>query len=156
MSFPVSIKEVLLDGDRVALLENERGEWELPGGRLEADEQPAVCLVREFAEELGIEVAVDHILDCWVYVVLPQRRVVIVTYAVRRLDHGAIRVSAEHRQCGWFAIGELERLPMPEGYRRSIPRLRRAGRLVDFAPQIDHRGRLGDPAGGNQVDARRR
>ena|SRR6516164_8263958 len=32
MSFPVSIKGVLLDGDRVALLENERGEWELPGG----------------------------------------------------------------------------------------------------------------------------
>jgi 8-oxo-dGTP pyrophosphatase MutT (NUDIX family) len=67
MSFPVSIKGVLLDGDRVALLENERGEWELPGGRLEADEQPPVCLVREFAEGLGIEVAVDHILDCWVY-----------------------------------------------------------------------------------------
>jgi 8-oxo-dGTP pyrophosphatase MutT (NUDIX family) len=120
MSFPVSIKGVMLDGDRVALLENERGEWELPGGRLEADEQPPVCLVREFAEGLGIEVAVDHILDCWVYEVLPQRRVVIVTYAVRRLDHGALRVSAEHRQCGWFAIGELERLPMPEGYRSSI------------------------------------
>ena len=66
MSFPVSIKGVLLDGDQVALLENERGEWELPGGRLETDEQPAVCLVREFAEELGVEVTVDQILDCWV------------------------------------------------------------------------------------------
>jgi 8-oxo-dGTP pyrophosphatase MutT (NUDIX family) len=66
MSFPVSIKGVLLDGDRVALLENERGEWELPGGGLETDEQPAVCLVREFAEELGVEVTVDQILDCWV------------------------------------------------------------------------------------------
>ena len=120
MSFPVSIKGVLLDGHRVALLENERGEWELPGGRLETDEQPAVCLVREFVEELGVEVTVDRILDCWVCEVLPQRRVVIVTYAVRRLDHSALRVSTEHRRCGWFAIGELERLPMPEGYRRSI------------------------------------
>ena len=90
MSFPVSIKGVLLDGDRVALLENERGEWELPGGRLQADKQPAVCRGREFDEELGIVVAVDHILDCWVYEILPQRRVVIVTYAVRRLDHGAL------------------------------------------------------------------
>ena len=54
MSFPVSIKGVLLDGDRVALLENERGEWELTGGRLQADKLPAVCLVREFDEELGI------------------------------------------------------------------------------------------------------
>jgi hypothetical protein len=39
---------------------------------------------------------------------------------VCRLNHGALRVSAEHRRCGWFAIDELERLPMPEGYRRSI------------------------------------
>ena len=118
--FPVSVKGVLVQRGRILLLRNERGEWELPGGRLEADEQPAVCLVREFAEELGIEVAVDHILDCWVYEVLPQRRVVIVTYAVRRLGQGALRVSTEHRRCGWFAIGELERLPMPEGYRGSI------------------------------------
>jgi len=120
MSFPVSIKGVLLDGERVALLENERGEWELPGGRLEAGEDPPACLVREFAEELGVEVVVDGPLDCWVYEVLPQRRVVIVTYAVRRRGAGELRVSAEHRRCGWFAVGELERLAMPQGYRRSI------------------------------------
>jgi hypothetical protein len=84
--------------------------------------------VREFAEELGIEVAVDHILDCWVYEVLPQLRVVIVTYAVRQLGQGALRVSTEHQRCGWFAIGELERLPMPEGYRRSIRACAEPGR----------------------------
>ena len=36
------------------LLENERGEWELPGGRLEPGETPHACLAREFAEELGV------------------------------------------------------------------------------------------------------
>jgi ADP-ribose pyrophosphatase YjhB (NUDIX family) len=36
---PVSVKGVVLDdGGKAALLENERGEWELPGGRLEAGE----------------------------------------------------------------------------------------------------------------------
>jgi mutator protein MutT len=120
MAFPVSIKGVLLDGARVALLENERGEWELPGGRIEVGEQPAECLAREFAEELGIAVAVAAIIDCWVYEVLPGRHVVIVTYSVHRGDDGELRVSAEHRRCGWFAVAELDRLPMPEGYRRSI------------------------------------
>jgi len=53
MSFPVSIKGVLLEAGRVVLLENEREEWELPGGRLETGEDPMACLVREFAEELA-------------------------------------------------------------------------------------------------------
>ena len=53
MNFPVSIKGVLVEAGRVVLLENERDEWELPGGRLEPGEAPMTCLVREFAEELG-------------------------------------------------------------------------------------------------------
>jgi len=53
MVFPVSIKGVLYEGGRVVLLENERGEWELPGGRLEP-ETPEGCLAREVGEELGI------------------------------------------------------------------------------------------------------
>jgi 8-oxo-dGTP pyrophosphatase MutT (NUDIX family) len=38
MNFPVSIKGVLVEAGRVVLLENERDEWELPGGRLEPRE----------------------------------------------------------------------------------------------------------------------
>ena len=35
MNFPVSIKGILVEAGWVVLLENERDEWELPGGRLE-------------------------------------------------------------------------------------------------------------------------
>ena len=118
--FPISIKGVLLEAGRVVLLENERGEWELPGGRLEAGEDPATCLAREFSEEVGIRVAVKSILDTWLHEVLPAQHVVIVTYGVERLDHAVLRVSDEHRRLGVFALGELDRLPMPEGYRRSV------------------------------------
>ena len=120
MPFPVSIKGVLLEAGRVVLLENERGEWELPGGRIEAGEDPEICLAREFAEEVGIRVAVKRILDSWIYEVLPARHVVIVTYGVERLDNAALRLSCEHRRFGVFRLDELDRLPMPEGYRRSI------------------------------------
>jgi hypothetical protein len=34
---PISIKGVLIENEAVMLLENERDEWELPGGRLERD-----------------------------------------------------------------------------------------------------------------------
>ena len=102
------------------LLENERDEWELPGGRLEPGEAPMTCLVREFAEELGAAVVVVGIIDCWVYEVLPQREVVIITYGVQRCDEEELRVSDEHRRFGLFTLHEIEALPIPEGYRRSI------------------------------------
>jgi len=117
---PVSVKGVLLEDDRVVLLLNERDEWELPGGRLERSEDPTACLEREFAEELGVEIVADGMLDCWLYQVLPGKEVLIVTYAVRRVDRREFRVSQEHRKFGVFAVGELPGLAMPEGYRRSI------------------------------------
>ena len=120
MRFPVSVKGVLLENHRVVLLLNERDEWELPGGRLERGEDPVACLEREFAEELGAKIVADRILDCWLYPVLPGKEVLIVTYAVRRVDRQEFRVSREHRKFGVFPIGELPGLVMPEGYRRSI------------------------------------
>ncbi len=118
--FPVSVKAVLFEASRVVLLENEREQWELPGGRLEPGEDPATCLVREVAEELGVTVIVEQILDSWVYEVLPGREVLIVTYGVRRVDQREMRVSDEHRRLGLFALDELQQLPMAEGYRRSV------------------------------------
>src|ERR1700746_3829327 len=110
MAFPVSIKGVLLEAGHVVLLENERSEWELPGGRLEAGEDPAICLAREFAEELGIKVAVTTILDSWVYEVSPAQSVVIVTYGAERVDQAPLRVSYEHRRLGSFAIAEIDEI----------------------------------------------
>ena len=120
MRLPVSVKGVLLEEDRVVLLLNEREEWELPGGRLERGEDPVTCLVREFAEELGAAIVAEGILDCWLYEPLPGNEVLIVTYAVRRTNRREFEVSREHRKFGVFPIGELEGLPMPEGYRRSV------------------------------------
>jgi len=118
--FPVSIKGVVFIGERVVLLKNEREEWELPGGRLEAGESPPVCVVREINEELAIDVAADELLDCWLYEVLPGREVVIVTYGCCYDGDGTVTMSDEHNAVGLFAPDELDGLPMPEGYRRSI------------------------------------
>jgi len=120
MSQTVSVKGVLIEEGSVVLLENERGEWELPGGRPEPGEAAPACLIREFAEELGAEIVVGPIVDCWNYEVLPGRHVTIVTYAVARAAPGELRVSDEHRGLAWYPLDALAALPLPEGYRRSI------------------------------------
>ena len=43
----MSVKGVAVQGGKVLLLENERNEWELPGGKLELRENPIDCVVRE-------------------------------------------------------------------------------------------------------------
>jgi ADP-ribose pyrophosphatase YjhB (NUDIX family) len=44
LTFPISIKGVVLRDERVLLLKNERQEWELPGGRIEIGETPEECV----------------------------------------------------------------------------------------------------------------
>ena len=117
--FPVSVKGVVFIGKRVVLLENERAEWELPGGRLERGEDPEDCLRREMREELSIGVEVGRLLDCWRYEVLAGIEVVIVTFGCRTADR-QVALSSEHKAVGLFGVDEIAALAMPEGYRRSI------------------------------------
>lgn len=46
---------------RIAVVDVD-GKWFLPGGGIEADEEPEPALVREFVEETGLAVAVDELL----------------------------------------------------------------------------------------------
>ena len=67
------------------------GYWEFPGGKLEADETPEGCVVREFEEELGVRVAV-------------MRRMKVVRH---RYDYGVVELNPFY--CRWEG-GELMNL----------------------------------------------
>ncbi|HSE76460.1 MAG TPA: NUDIX hydrolase [Alphaproteobacteria bacterium] len=130
----MSIKGVVIIDDRVVLLRNSREEWELPGGKLDPGEQPVACCKREIAEELGLDVRVGPIIDCWVYTIAPAVDVLIVSYACFVAAGAAIRLSDEHREFGLFTPDQLAKLDIPEGYRETIASwLARRGRdsLVD-------------------------
>ncbi|MEV0778602.1 NUDIX hydrolase [Streptomyces sp. NPDC050428] len=126
-TWPVSVKGVALDPrGRVLLLKNERDEWELPGGRLEAaDPSPESTVERELQEESGWTVKAGPLLDTWIYQPLPQtlpeRRVVIITYGCTVLTPEVDPVlSREHQQIGLFTANEVPALTMPQGYKQSI------------------------------------
>ncbi len=132
--WPVSVKGIVSSGDHVLLLLNERDEWELPGGRLESGESPEQCVAREIHEETGLTVTVEGIVDAWVYTVLPQREVLIVTYGCAELSGGGsgrdlppLAVSDEHRVARWVPVATVADLPLPDGYVRSIQATLAAG-----------------------------
>jgi 8-oxo-dGTP pyrophosphatase MutT (NUDIX family) len=120
-AFPISVKGVVVLDGMVVLLENERGEWELPGGRLELGEDPERCVAREVAEEVGWQVETGPILDAWLYHSSRAGRCSSSPYGCH-LDAGAGPpvLSAEHSEVRLFTEDEVPGLDMPAGYRKSI------------------------------------
>lgn len=118
--FPVSVKGVVIRDGRVVLLENERHEWELPGGKLEPGESPESCVAREIAEELRLEVEPRRLLDSWIYTLAPSVRVLILTYGCSEIGAGEAVVSHEHERLAWFPLAEVAALTMPQGYKDSV------------------------------------
>lgn len=120
-AYPVSIKGVLIRNSRVLLVRNDRAEWELPGGRIELGEAPEECVTREIAEETGLPVTVEEIIDSWMYhIEVARKHVFIVTYGCTSTSDAAPLLSHEHNRIGEFTEKEIPELVMPAGYKRSI------------------------------------
>jgi ADP-ribose pyrophosphatase YjhB (NUDIX family) len=119
---PVSVKGVVIDGDdRVLLLKNGCGEWELPGGRLEVGEHPKFRVAREICEETGWMVTAGPLLDVWVYEPTPGHHVLIVAYGCSTPDTDLPpALSHEHREIGQFTADEVPDLNMPQGYKDAV------------------------------------
>ena len=150
-AYPVSVKGVAARDGRILLLQNERGEWELPGGRLEIGETPEQCVVREIAEETKWTVTAGPILDAWPHhITQAGKHVLIVTYACLLKPGQGVQdpvLSAEHQRIGLFTPGEITGLAMPRGYKDSIATWRTQharhigeGNEVECAAQDDGTG----------------
>lgn len=124
LNYPTSIKGVVIHERRVLLLLNERGEWDLPGGRPDPGEDHRAALVREVREETGLTVEVGALVDEHLFEVLPQRFVRIVAYACTLGTEGTIALSHEHHEASWVELSALgERVAgrvLPAGYLGAI------------------------------------
>jgi len=121
---PLSIKGVLIHDGCVLLLLNERGEWDLPGGRPDGGEDHRAALRREVREETGLEVEVGTAIDGHLFEVLPGRYVRILPFACRLVGASVVVLSHEHLETRWQPVGELGETiagrKLPSGYLAAI------------------------------------
>lgn len=116
-------------------------EWELPGGKLEAGEDPRTALVRELREELDVEATIGGVLHAAAHRYEDGRSVEITFMEVTAIDREpANRAFAELR---WVPVGELAALDFLAADRAFIAALH-SGTIVprDLRGSPNRGGRL--------------
>ncbi|MFI7586872.1 NUDIX domain-containing protein [Spongisporangium articulatum] len=127
-SFRVGASALVLDDAGRVLLQQRRdnGLWALPGGAVDPGESVGAAAAREACEETGYDVEPLYVVGVYsdprhvfVYPGGEARQEFVVCVACR-LVGGALAVSEESREVGWFTPSELEALTMHPRVRARI------------------------------------
>ena len=101
---------VVRKGSQVLLvrrsLEPHRGQWALPAGYQEMDEDPRATAQREVAEETGLDVDVGALFDAIWIPDDPRKPANVLVYLCRPLG-GVLKPGSDAAEAAWFDLGDL-------------------------------------------------
>jgi 8-oxo-dGTP diphosphatase len=114
----VAVGAVIVVDDRLLLIRRGRGpaagEWSVPGGRVELGETLAEAVVRELAEETGLE-AVCGSLVGWVERITPEHHFVILDFYATLLDDRAPVAGDDAAEVAWVPLADVAEHRLVEG-----------------------------------------
>jgi ADP-ribose pyrophosphatase YjhB (NUDIX family) len=106
----VAVAGLVSDGVRVLLVRRAAvpriGFWALPAGYMDADELPEEAVVREIAEETGVEVRVTGLHGITALAGWNKRRGILVVYQAEPVG-GALLAGDDVSDACWFSAGEI-------------------------------------------------
>ena len=120
--FPISIKAILIEEEKVLCLKNERDEWDLPGGKISFGENPEDCLVREVKEETNLVIG-DLNFHRLLNVNFNDVNIFLVVYKAKISCDNHIIESYEHSDYNFFSKTEISKLNMPICYKDMLMEL---------------------------------
>ncbi|MGD8149531.1 NUDIX domain-containing protein [Ornithinimicrobium sp. Y1694] len=91
------------DGEVLMLWQPHRAGWSLPGGFMDRGEDPAHCVQREVAEEVGLDIDPGDPITA---LVDPERQGLHVIFRVELAERPDLEVASEARKARWVAAGE--------------------------------------------------
>ncbi len=105
---------------RRAAHQSQAGYWEFPGGKVEPDETPEACLLREIDEELSMKIQVyDYLMESVHQ--YAEKTIVLKAYSCR-YQSGEINLTV-HDQAIWVAIDDLDNYNFAPADRPFVPYL---------------------------------
>jgi 8-oxo-dGTP diphosphatase len=112
------VAAALVDGDGRVLVQQRppggpmAGLWEFPGGKVDAGETPEAALIRELAEELGINVEAACLAPaCFASEPLGDRHLLLLLYVCRKWQ--GVPEARHATALQWLRPGQLFGLAMP-------------------------------------------
>ena len=105
------------------VMEPNRGEWTLPAGFVDADEDPAKAAIREVLEETGLVVELTGLIDVFSGREHPNGASIVILYA-GRIQSGEIYAGDDVDQVKFFDLNHLPQLAF-ETTRKALENLPR-------------------------------
>jgi 8-oxo-dGTP pyrophosphatase MutT (NUDIX family) len=121
--FPVSVKSILIDDQRVLLIKNERDEWDLPGGKIDKNDNVIETLIKEVKEELNIIIDNYNILQAQKYLFRKQE-IIVVTYFSEITNEDPIILSFENIDYQFFSYDKLNELKLTPWAKDSLDKFK--------------------------------
>jgi len=114
----VCVGAVAVADDRLLLVRRGmgpgRGAWAIPGGRVEGGETLAEAVVRELAEETGLEGVCGDLVD-WVERIGADHHFLIFDFRVTVLDAHDPVAGDDAAEAAWVPLPEVAEHPLVDG-----------------------------------------
>ncbi|HEX2851261.1 MAG TPA: NUDIX domain-containing protein [Acidimicrobiales bacterium] len=114
----VCVGAIVVDAGDLLVVRRGRGpaagEWSVPGGRVEPGETLAEAVVRELAEETGLEGVCDDLVG-WVERIDDEHHFVILDFRVTVLERRPPVAGDDAAEAAWVPLLDVAELHLVEG-----------------------------------------
>lgn len=120
--YPVSVKGLIIENDKILLLQNERNEWDLPGGKIFEDEDIHSALVREVFEETNLNVKIINFVDIK-NIKINEVQVIVIFFILKVNDSNPIKTSFEHTNYNFLDFKAVNKSNINKDFKQVIKKI---------------------------------